>query len=92
MSEYWILVVLLFLQAVMRLFKTFNWQKANGNVPFIWKIQLFIFPIIFLLGVLLELIGIHLVGYIAVIGLLFEFTSAIIKQFTMSRIKKKSSV
>ena len=70
MFEYGLLALLLFLQAVLRMARMTSIRKPKN---IFWFYQPLIFPLLFSLGLLLQYLGIDVIAYLAILGLLFEF-------------------
>lgn len=69
MFEYGLLALLLFLQAVLRMVRMSSIRKPKN---IFWFYQPLIFPLLFSLGILLQFLGIDVIAYLAILGLLSE--------------------
>ena len=77
MFEYGLLALLLFLQAVLRMVRMNSIHKPKN---IFWFYQPLIFPLLFSLGILLQYLGIDVIAYLAILGLLSELICFLLRR------------
>jgi len=75
MLRYYFILLLLTLAAVLR-----AGNVKNRRARFFWRIQPFFYPAAFLAAILLSYLGVDLLAWVALSGLLFEFVCFLIKR------------
>jgi hypothetical protein len=75
MLRYYFLLLLLTLSAVLR---TGNVKSRCARL--FWRIQPFLYPAAFLAAILLSYLGVDLLGWVGLSGLLFEFVCFLLRR------------
>lgn len=69
MFEYGLLALVLYLQAILRMARMKSLRKSPNAF---WFYQPLLFPLLFSIGIFLEYLGIGIITYLAIFGILFE--------------------